>query len=77
MRNDEVAQAWSLGKRASSGRMYTDGVRIYSYSLLIGELDPPTQTLVAYDYTKGGGRYRSQTTSTHVGYVKRYAHVVK
>ena len=77
MTNSQVAQAWSLGKRASSGHMSTDGVRIYSYALLIGKRDPTTHTLVAYDYTRGGGRYRSQTTSQHVGYVKRYAHIVK
>lgn len=51
MRNVKVVEAWLKGKRGRSGTgaLRTDGQRLYSYKILIGETDP-NGTRVVYDY---------------------------
>lgn len=78
MRNCDVAEAWSVGCMAHSGRMSTDGFNLFSYNLLIGvtrvESNPIVKAniKVALDYT-APQHFVSQTTSCHVGLAKRVA----
>ena len=70
--NDEVAVAWARGEAAVShtGNLYTDGKKIYSYELQIGDTAEDGKKFVR-DYTaKGSYGFRSQTTSCHVGLLK-------
>jgi hypothetical protein len=69
--NEWVAKRWIEGKSGKSGNMLTDGEYIYSYWLPIGRTIEGKKT--AYDYTAGGGRFYSMTTSKHCSYVKRAA----
>tara|TARA_Y100001937_G_scaffold120934_1_gene178971 strand:+ start:30872 stop:31141 length:270 start_codon:yes stop_codon:yes gene_type:complete len=75
--NHEVPRAWAAGRAAEShtGNLWTDGQKIYSYRLCIGETMPSGEKLVL-DYTAGGIQYYSQTTSCHVGRVAPYAHLI-
>tara|TARA_Y100001937_G_C6849132_1_gene211296 strand:- start:29 stop:307 length:279 start_codon:yes stop_codon:yes gene_type:complete len=68
--NGQVIQAWSNGQKAKSGRLKTDGDKLWSYSLCIGRSDCEGGKVI-FDYTAGGGSYASQTTSTHVNLAKR------
>ena len=65
--NEMVVQSWSTGRAASSRNLSTDGVKLYSYRLLIGD----NSGGIIYNHTAGGGSYNSQTTSCHVGLAKR------
>jgi hypothetical protein len=65
MRNSEVAKAWSMGESAESGNMSTDGNRIYSYAMLIGEVVEGKRTVYR--------RSRSVTTSRHINLAARWA----
>jgi len=66
-RNDTVIEEWASGRAARAANLWTDGVKLYSYNLLIGEGSGAT----IFDHTAGGGSYYSQTTSCHVGLAKR------
>ena len=66
-RNDTVIEEWARGRAAESGTLSTDGVKLYSYNLLIGEGSGGT----IFNHTSGGGSYHSQTTSCHVGLARR------
>tara|TARA_B100000282_G_C31725565_1_gene488231 strand:- start:1324 stop:1584 length:261 start_codon:yes stop_codon:yes gene_type:complete len=69
--NDEVAQAWLEGREAVShtGNFSTDGKKIYSYELQIGDTSDGKK--IVRDYTaKGSYGFRSQTTSCHVGLLR-------
>tara|TARA_R100001443_G_C3228493_1_gene147762 strand:+ start:133 stop:378 length:246 start_codon:yes stop_codon:yes gene_type:complete len=75
--NVEVARLWSAGVAAENhrGSFHTDGQKLWSYGLLIG--DTASGTKVVRDHTAGGRHdYYSQTTSTHVGIAKRFADLV-
>jgi len=70
MTNDKVTSNWYCGKKGKSGTMETDGNSLFSYQMKIG------QTLTNGE--KQGLNvqkpfFYSQTTSHHVGLVKRYA----
>jgi hypothetical protein len=69
--NAKIVSAWKKGEKAINGRksLSTDGVRLYSYRLLIGV--NVGGTCFMGDYTSPGGSFRSQTTSQHVGRAKR------
>jgi len=67
IRNDTVIEEWAMGRAARAANLWTDGVKLYSYSLLIGEGSGAT----ILNHTAGGGSYHSQTTSCHVGLAKR------
>ena len=88
MRNSDVARAWQEGRRATSGHMHTDGDKIYSYNLCIGESRPPCEK-VSFNYTAHRARrfpgrdsqgvaphYVSRTTSHHQELVAQYADYV-
>ena len=70
--NSLVALAWSEGKPAINhrGTFHTDGKRIYSYELQIGDTSETNKKIVR-DYTaKGSYGFQSQTTSCHVGLLR-------
>ena len=72
--NDGVIDAFLNCKPANAGRLKTDGQSLFSYDLRIAEHIPDDNggaTTIVYDYTRGGNAYRSQTTSSHVGLIKR------
>ena len=70
MKNEQVVENWTQGKQGKSLHMETDGKSLFSYEMKIG------QTLVNGE--KQGLNvqrpyFYSQTTSSHVGIVRRYA----
>ena len=72
--NDGVIDAFLNCKTANGGRLKTDGQSLFSYDLRIAEHIPDGYggaTTLVYDYTSKGGNYVSQTTSSHVGAIKR------
>tara|TARA_R100000152_G_C6690368_1_gene122131 strand:- start:24 stop:419 length:396 start_codon:yes stop_codon:yes gene_type:complete len=71
--NDEVIQNWLNGVqgKSSTKNLSTDGQRLYSYRLCIG--DTYGNDKIAVNYTASVGEFRSQTTSQHVGLAKRQA----
>ncbi len=79
--NSSVAEAWALGKEAKNhrGSFWTDGKKIYSYELQIGDTSEDDKKLVR-DYTaKGSYGFRSMTTSRHIGllrYIRGYDTIV-
>jgi hypothetical protein len=79
--NAEVCLAWAQGKpaRNHNNSFTTDGKRIYSYDLQIGDTSETNKKIVR-DYTsKGSYGFRSMTTSQHVGllrYIKGHETIV-
>ena len=74
----EVARYWKCNEPASnSGSQYwTDGTKLYSYRLCIG--DTSTEGVkILRDYSAKGYRgFKSVTTSKHVGYARDYADII-
>ena len=70
MTNQSVIKSWLSGRLAGGGNLFTDGIKLYSYALLIGDKTGE----IIFDHTAGGGSFYSQTTSCHVGLAKRLAH---
>ena len=78
--NQTVIDAWKSGKswRNGSGSLYTDGSRLWSYSLVIAYTDPDELlrrgeygTKVVIDYMAPDNV--TQTTSMHVSLAKSLA----
>ena len=72
--NDGVVDAFLNQQSANGGRLRTDGQSLFSYDLRIAEHVPQkdgTAITIVYDYTRGGNAFKSQTTSGHVGLIKR------
>jgi len=71
--NSEVVSSWlgSREGRSHTGNLSTDGQKLYSYALVIG--DTLAGEKIALDYTASVGEFRSQTTSQHCGLAKRSA----
>jgi len=67
--NEQVITAFITRKCASAGRLHCDNVSLYSYNLEIARWIG--SQLIVFDYTSTGNAYRSQTTSQHVGLIKR------
>ena len=69
--NNEVITSWLRGQRGSShtGNLSTDGQRLFSYALVIG--DTMHGEKIALDYTASVGQFQTMTTSQHVGMAKR------
>jgi hypothetical protein len=70
----DVIDAWARGKRKKASALRTEGGKLYSYDLLIGET-LPDGTRVVYDYT--GPNRISQTTTVHVNAAKAVAAEVR
>jgi len=68
--NKQVIQSFLNGNEAHGGGLTTSGDKLYSYSLLIAER-LCFGSITVYDYTATGYAYQSQTTSKHVGLIKR------
>ncbi len=76
--NRSIARAWGCGQRATShtGNFSTDGKKLYSYNLCIGDT-ASDGTKVLRDHTAGGNhRFYSVTTSRHVGMAAPYADII-
>ena len=67
--NENVVKAMMNQRSAQAGRLTTNGVSLYSYNLEIARWIGAE--LIVFDYTATGNAYRSQTTSQHVGIIKR------
>ena len=79
IRNESVIDAWSRDSAAINhkGTLRTDGAKLWSYELLIGDTCVETSLKVLKDYTaRGAHGFRSQTTSCHVGLARQKADVV-
>ena len=68
--NPQVIQSFLNGRPSRGGTLSSDGKSLFSYGLKIAEW-VSCLGIVVYDYTSGGNAYRSQTTSQHVGLIKR------
>ena len=73
MTNNQIVKAFTMERESKGARagkaLFTDGKRIYSYGVTIG-FNMGGRSFVI-DYTAQGGRWLSQTTSQHVGLLKR------
>ena len=71
--NTEVISTWlgSREGRSHTGNLTTDGKRLYSYALVIG--DTLAGEKIVLDYTASVGQFQSMTTSQHVGLAKQQA----
>ena len=88
MKNEQVVENWTQGRQGKSLHMETDGKSLFSYEMKIGEtwrIDASKQERNIRDAMKHGLHQKvglnvqtpffySQTTSKHVGLVRRYAH---
>ena len=80
--NNDVAARWAQGVPGTNHRktFHTDGTKLYSYNLMIGDTCPDTGAKVVKDYTaRGTYGFSSQTTSCHVGkarYIPGYQTIV-
>ena len=79
----EVASSWSNGRAAQNhtGQFWTDGEKLYSYRLQIGDTSTDSGTgesvKVLRDYSANGKHgFQSMTTSKHVGFARRYADII-
>jgi len=71
--NRQVAEAWGSSNRKSASNMQTDGRKLWSYDLMIGYTTKSGKK-VLIDYTSGGGRFISMTTSSkHISPSRIYA----
>jgi len=86
--NKDVIRAWFDGSESEGLNLTTDGNKLYSYALVIGdtiEVDSPydrgerMKKKLVLDYTKPGGRFKSTTTSKHIRLAIDlvYSHLVK
>lgn len=67
--NAQVIQSFLSGTPRGAGALHTNGTSLYSYSLEIARWYGGKA--IVFDYTSTGDAYRSQTTSKHVGLIKR------
>lgn len=76
--NRSVPHCWANGESVQShtGNFYTDGTKLYSYNLCIGDTTEKG-VKVLRDYTaRAKWGFQSQTTSCHVGFARRYADII-
>ena len=78
MKNEQVVANWINGIRCNSLHLSTDGNSIFSYDMKIGETQEETKGINEGLAMKVGlnvqsPNFYSNTTSHHVGLVKRYA----
>jgi len=71
--NSDVAESWKHGRPLKSwnGKMKTDGIKIWSYNLIIG--DTVEGKKVSYQYQAAVNTFVSPTTSQHVGLTMQQA----
>ena len=77
MTNEQVVKAWINNQTGKSLHMSTDGKSLFSYEMKIGETVYESNGLWSANKKHGLNvqkpYFYSQTTSKHVGLVKRYA----
>ena len=76
--NHILPHEWAQGRAAQSntGNFWTDGTKLYSYRLCIGDTTEKG-VKVLRDYTSGTKwGFQSQTTSCHVGRARRHADII-
>jgi len=74
----EVARYWKCNEPASNSgsQFWTDGDKIYSYRLCIGDTSSQGEKVLK-DYSANGRHgFKSMTTSKHVGYARQYADII-
>ena len=79
VRNHLVPEYWAEGKAVSNhnGSFTTDGKKLFSYGLLIGDTCEKTGSKVLRDYTaRGRHGFQSMTTSQHVGRARVAADII-
>ncbi len=77
--NRLIPDFWSTGRAACNhgGTFWTDGQKLYSYKLMIGDTCQKTGMKILRDHTAGGKwNYHSQTTSVHVGRARVFADII-
>ena len=75
MCNAEVVNNWMRTRDGFTRSLRTDGSNLYSYNLRIGITGPDGEKIL-FSFDKGGGKFVSQTTSTHVGLAARHADTI-
>ena len=77
--NRLIPDFWSTGRAACNhgGTFWTDGQKLYSCKIMIGDTCQKTGMKVLRDH-KAGGKwdYHSQTTSVHVGRARVFADII-
>ena len=68
--NSQVINSFLNGSASRAGSLTTDGNALFSYNLKIAEW-VEGRGLIVYDFTSTGQAFVSQTTSQHVGLIKR------
>jgi hypothetical protein len=74
----DVAHYWKCGEPAanSGANFWTDGNKLYSYRLCIGDTSAQGEKILR-DYSANGRHgFQSMTTSKHIGYARSYADLV-
>ena len=76
--NHNIAPAWAQGRVASShtGNFWTDGRKLYSYNLCIGDTTEQGVKVLRDYSARGRHGFQSMTTSCHVGRARYYADIV-
>ena len=74
MCNAEVVNNWAQGYEGFTRSLRTNGIDLYSYNLKIGTTSDEGKKIL-FDYTRAGGNFHSQTTSTHVNLAREYSDV--
>lgn len=75
--NQTVIEEWSEGRSARNhkGTLTTNGLYLYSYTVVIG-IRLESGVTVVNDCTAPTGRFYSMTTSQHVSAAKRVANTI-
>ncbi len=72
----DVAFSWTQNQPAKAGNFRTDGDKLFSYNLVVGETREGKKIL--FDYMSGGRKgFVSMTTSHHVGAARQFADVIE
>ena len=67
--NPDVVTAFTNNRNANARHLISDNGSLYSYGMEIARWIG--DQIIVFDYTATGNRFCSQTTSTHVGMIKR------
>ncbi|OUW11052.1 MAG: hypothetical protein CBD26_03950 [Candidatus Pelagibacter sp. TMED166] len=74
----EVGYYWADGEAAANNgaQFWTDGQKLYSYRLCIGDTASNGKKVLK-DYTSNGKHgFQSMTTSKHIGYARVHADII-
>ena len=67
--NPDVITAFTYNRNSNARHLVSTNGSLYSYGLEIARWIG--DQIIVFDYTATGNRFCSQTTSTHVGMIKR------